>query len=272
MYIVQKGSIYLNFIKKVYKIIEFIKRMKRLEIMNYLEKVFNYKTFTEPYSSNGLQVEGNENVQKIAFAVDATLETMQKAIDNNCQMLIVHHGIFWPSIKSVTGPNKRKIKLILDNGLSLVGMHLPLDRHEKIGNNIEMIKLLGANKVKNEDEGFMIGEFENVKKITEIVNILDKELDTISKFFDFSNGKVKRFAVCTGAGTGILNQVIKSNCDLFITGELRYEAHENAKENGISLIASGHYATETLGVKALMAKMQEELDIESVFIDGKIDL
>ena len=48
-------------------------------------------------SWNGLQFEGGSKVEKIAFAVDASAESFEKAAQENADLLIVHHGHFWNS-------------------------------------------------------------------------------------------------------------------------------------------------------------------------------
>jgi dinuclear metal center YbgI/SA1388 family protein len=244
--------------------------MKLNELIDYLEEVFEYKDFDEPYSSNGLQVEGKENIRKIAFSVDATIETIQRTIDLNCDVLICHHGIFWPSIKHIRGAMREKVKLLLDNDISLIGMHLPLDKHKEIGNNVELIKLLSGKVIEEIDSICYLGEFDKEKNVCDVAKLLDLKLKTKSKVFDFSK-KVKTFGVCSGGGSSHFYSFIEKDCDLFITGELRYEVINCAKESGISLISSGHYATETLGIRALMKKMSCELPIEVEFINAKID-
>ena len=245
--------------------------MELKRIVDYLDEVFKFRSFEDSYSSNGLQVEGKDEIKKIGFSVDATTRTIQKAIDKNCGMLISHHGIFWPSMSSISGPNKKRVKLLLDNEISLVGMHLPLDKHSEIGNNVEWIKLVGGRIIGEFGSVSYLAEFEKEKSIDEIVKQLDLRLDTKSKVFDFSNNKVKIFGVCTGGGSNELYSLLGKNIDLFITGELKYGIIDNAREYGVSLISSGHYATETLGVKALMKKISKELDVEVEFIEDKIN-
>jgi dinuclear metal center YbgI/SA1388 family protein len=245
--------------------------MKLQKLMEYLEKVFEYSSFEEPYSSNGLQVEGKDSVNKIGFSVDATTRTIEEAIRRKCDVLISHHGIFWPSMKSISSINKKRIKLLLDNDLSLIGMHLPLDKHPKIGNNMELIKLLGGKVIGEFGSVSYLAKFDKEKTIVEVEEILNSKLDTKSKVFDFSNNKVKTFGICAGGGSNELYSQLGKKCDLFITGELKYDIIDNAREHKVSLIAAGHYATETVGIKALMKKMSKELKINVEYIEDKID-
>lgn len=245
--------------------------MKLQKLLDQLDKIFEYRVFQEKYSFNGLQVEGKPEINKIAFCVDATTRTIQKAIDNKCDAIIVHHGIFWPSLNNISGLNKKKIKMLLDKDISLVGMHLPLDKHPEIGNNICLIKLIGGEVIKEIGMASFIGKFENKKDLEKVVNLIDVSLKTKSKVFDFSEGKVKKFGVCSGGGASEIYSMLGEGIDMFITGELKYEIIDICREHKISLVESGHYATETLGIKALKEKLEKKFEVETIYIEDKIN-
>jgi putative NIF3 family GTP cyclohydrolase 1 type 2 len=50
-------------------------------------------------------------------------------------------------------------------------------------------------------------------------------------------------------------------------GEVEHETYHVALDSGITVIAGGHYATETVGVSLMKEKVAAELGIETVFID-----
>jgi len=245
--------------------------MLQSEIMYYLDSVLNFKEIRDDYTDNGLQVEGKKNIFKIAFSVDATSITIQKAIDNSCDMLICHHGIFWPSINSITGVQKKRLKLLLENDINLVGMHIPLDINPEFGNNVGLIDILGGNLGSRVGKFSYLANFNKVQSVEQVKEILDSSIGSNCKYFDFS-GEVKKFAVCSGGGAGDLYSLLDKDVDLFITGELRYDIYDYAREHKISLIEAGHYATETVGIKNLMNKMKKELNLETIFIDSVIDI
>ncbi len=245
--------------------------MKRDEVLKYLDKVLNFTEIKDSYTDNGLQVEGKDEIKKISFSVDATSTTIQEAINQNCDMMICHHGIFWPSMNNITGVQKKRIQLLLKHDINLIGMHIPLDIHPEIGNNAGLIKILGANLISRAGKFSYLAEFKTPKDIAEIASILDNNIGSNCKVFNFKND-IKKIAVCSGGGAGDLYSMLDKNIDLFITGELRYDIYDYAKEHKISLIQAGHYATETVGVTNLMNKIKEELDIETCFISSPIDI
>jgi len=235
----------------------------------------NYLKTTEVRDSswNGLQVEGKALVRKVVGAVDAGLETFRVALAKKADFLIVHHGLFWKQILPyLTGVNKERIKILLDNQLSLYASHLPLDRHPKIGNNALLLKTIGAKK---EREYFLYegqsiswtGIFQPATTTKEVVARLEKYLRTNCQVLDFGPKKVNRVAVCSGAGgLAAFTQALSQEVDLYVTGE-ETDFYHLAKDNNCAVIFAGHHATETLGVQALLRLVAARWKLETVFVD-----
>ncbi|MBA3064011.1 Nif3-like dinuclear metal center hexameric protein [Candidatus Woesearchaeota archaeon] len=243
------------------------------EIVEFLDGELGVKD-VEDSSNNGLQVSGNKEIKKIAFAVDACMEVFEKAKDFN--MIIVHHGISWDdSLKHLTGINYSRVKFLVDNNISLYAAHLPLDKHPKHGNNAELCRIFGLKHI----HGFgnyheqIIG-FAGEKEISlkEFVKEINKKLNIKCKVFDFGNEKIKNIGVVSGGGSSALNEAIEKSLDCFVTGEIPHHSYQLAKEGKINLIAAGHYSTETLGVKALMNILKEKFKVEVKFIDAPTGL
>ena len=117
--------------------------MKLNELCDWLWGVFADYT-CEDYSNNGLQVEGAAEVKRIAFAVDACLETFTKAAEQGADMLFVHHGLSWGNgFKRFVGADAARFRALFASNLSLFAMHLPLDAHKEIGNNAVLAQRLG---------------------------------------------------------------------------------------------------------------------------------
>ncbi len=66
---------------------------------------------------------------------------------------------------------------------------------------------------------------------------------------------VRRVAVACGAAGEFLVDSIRSNADVFVTGELRFHDALTAREAGIGVLLPGHYATERPAVEELAAKL-----------------
>jgi hypothetical protein len=88
-------------------------------------------------SMNGIQVDNDGGaVRKIAFAVDASMETFERAAAAGAGMLFVHHGLFWGAPLRLAGNHRRRAQFLLDHNICLYAAHLPLDQSPRFGNNI----------------------------------------------------------------------------------------------------------------------------------------
>ena len=119
--------------------------MNRDALVSYLDDYLGVRA-AQDTSDNGFQVEGADEVSRLAFAVDTCQETIEGAIAGGAQMLIVHHGLFWGKPLRIVGPHRRRVKALLDGHCSLYAVHLPLDRHAEVGNNAQLARLLGVQR------------------------------------------------------------------------------------------------------------------------------
>lgn len=246
--------------------------MLRDELVKFLNDYLKINDI-EDNSWNGLQFEGKENVQKIASAVDAGIETFEMAISLNADFLIVHHGLFWKGgDPSINKNSKKRIDILYKNNMSLYAAHLPLDRHKEIGNNALILKMLNA-KIKNEfvfskDKNIgWIGETNKTMNIREIEKVINSELNAKCICLPFGPEKIKSIAVCSGGGNyDDFFEALEKKVDLYITGDTS-EIYHTAKDYGISVIFAGHHATETLGVKALLEILRKKFKVKTEFMD-----
>ncbi|MCH8014418.1 MAG: Nif3-like dinuclear metal center hexameric protein [Candidatus Dadabacteria bacterium] len=242
------------------------------KIVGFLDKYLKIDDIQDS-SWNGLQFEGGSKVEKIALAVDASAESFEKAAQENAELLIVHHGHFWQSHNpSISGWSKERVTLLYRNNLSLYACHLPLDRHKEVGNNAELLKLLGApikkeflfHKGKNIG---WIGERKRAISLSDIEQKLNDNLKTSCIVLPFGKNKIKTIAVCSGGGSyGGFYEALALNADLYITGDTA-EVYYTAQDAGMNVIFAGHHATETVGLKALSKVVNKKFKIETVFID-----
>lgn len=223
-------------------------------------------------SKNGLQVAGAAEVRKVALGVSASLEFIKRAAAERADMIIVHHGLLWGGTDIIKGSFKAKLELLLKNDITLAAWHLPLDKHPVIGNNAQLMKFLGAGRLKpfgtydGEAIG-MRGAFTRPKPLSAIKKILAKRLDAEIRSFDFGSGKIRTLGVVSGGGQRMFEQAVDSGLDLFITGEASEFVQEMARENKINFIAAGHYNTEKTGVWALEKLLRSKFKLKTQFID-----
>jgi len=219
---------------------------------------------------NGLQIENSGDVTKIGASVDVSTRVLRAASRQNVDLLIVHHGLFWPGLQPVTGVLRRQLELAFENNIALYSVHLPLDLHPQLGNNALLAAALGLKPSKPffEEKGQLIGMKARASlPRDELDRKLQKALGGPVKAFMFGPKKTGTIGVITGGAGSEIYKVAHEGIDTFITGEAPHWAAVAADELGMNFLLGGHYATEVFGVKALAAHLSKRFKIPWVFID-----
>ena len=73
--------------------------------------------------------------------------------------------------------------------------------------------------------------------------------------------------VITGGAGSEVAEVAAAGIDTFVTGEGPHWSYPAAEELGVNVVYGGHYATETLGVRALAARLAERFGVDWEFVD-----
>ncbi len=224
-----------------------------------------------PNALNGLHVENSGRVTKIGSAVDASTRVLIEAAKKDVDLLIVHHGLFWPGLQPVTGAFRRQLKIAFENDIALYSVHLPLDVHPKVGNNTRLATALGLKSTKPflEEKGQLVGLRTRASlSRDELVRGLRNALGGGPvKAFNFGPQKTNTIGIITGGAGSEIYRVAQEKIDTFITGEAPHWAAVAAEELGMNLLLGGHYATETFGVKALAAHLSKRFKISWTFVD-----
>ena len=244
--------------------------MQRDALVTYLDDFLGCRGSAD-YSDNGLQVEGSDDVTRLALAVDACQETIVRAIAAGAQMLIVHHGLFWGKPLMVVGPHRRRVQALLDGGCSLYAAHLPLDRHPEVGNNAQLARMLGLTVVGGLGEAFglPVGVIATAAATTRtaLVARLAASLGVTPLVLPGGPEQVRTIGIISGGAARDIATAAAAGCDTYITGETSHSSYHDAAEYGVNVIYAGHYATETVGLKALAAHLDAQFALPSTFID-----
>ncbi len=244
---------------------------KLKEVVNFLNSHLKNEEFKDD-SWNGLQVEGKNEVKKIAFCVTAGLEVFKKGKERGAEMIVAHHGIFWKeSNPSIKGWIKERVVFLIENDISFYASHLPLDAHPKDGNNAQLMKLLGA-KIEGPmaiREGKNIGWIGRIKPTStnEIAQKLENLIGGKCVVLNRGKKKIKRIAVVSGGAPYEVFEAIEKEADLFLTGDAA-DILEAVKDAKINVIFAGHYATETTGIKTLSRIVNKRFGVKTFFIDA----
>jgi dinuclear metal center YbgI/SA1388 family protein len=247
--------------------------MKSCELDAYLRNLLNVDNIPDE-SLNGLQVEGREEVKKVALAVSACEESFQKAADSGADALIVHHGLFWRNkgIEPVKGVLLKRLKALISNELNLFAFHLPLDAHPQLGNNSKAAQDLGLGNTSPfcEYHGIMIGFMGSLLEpvpLKDIVSKLESYYDHSAFLLPFGKKEITTIGIVSGGAPYEVKQAAEKGVDLYVTGEAVEPVFYMAKELGINMVSLGHYATERIGVLALKEHLAGVLGLETTFVE-----
>ncbi len=240
--------------------------MKLQELLPYLNGYLNISDF-EDYGPNGLQVEGKSEITTLATAVSASLATIEAAVKEGVDTLIVHHGLFWKGDPyPIDGAKRKKLRLLLENEISLLAYHLPLDGHPEVGNNWVAAKELGWKELESFDQIGVKGKFAPVD-----IEVLVAELEAF-----YSHGatvalsgskKVSTAVLVSGGAYRWLPKAAKEQVDCFITGNFDEPAWGMAHEEKMHFMALGHSATERVGPRALASHIANQFEVPCQFLD-----
>ncbi|MGB1311324.1 MAG: Nif3-like dinuclear metal center hexameric protein [Leucothrix sp.] len=222
------------------------------------------------YAPNGLQLEGKSEVSKIVSGVTASQALIDAAVEANADVLLVHHGWFWRGESPcIVGMKKRRIKALLDNDISLLGYHLPLDAHPAFGNNAQLAKRLGfvRDGAMNAEGVGDYGHLEQALTAEALGSHMQECLGRTPTIVGAGEQLIKTVAWCTGGAQSYIGQAISLGVDAFVSGEISEQTTHEARENGIHYFAAGHHATERYGAPALGEHLANQFGLSHQFID-----
>lgn len=224
-------------------------------------------------SQNGLQVgSAATEVRKVAFAVDASMESFRRAAEAGADMLLVHHGVLWDRPVRITGAFYERLRFLVEHSLALYAVHLPLDLHPEVGNNIGIARQLGLTDIQPfcSYRGLKIG-FKGVlsapARLEEIVMRLGGRQGEQVRTLPFGPPKIRSIGIVSGDVPREFTQAVAEGLDLFITGESAHEIYHHCLESRIHVIFAGHYHSESFGVQLLADRLARETGVETTYLD-----
>ena len=224
-----------------------------------------------PGAHNGLQVENSGSVKRVLASVDAGLPVIKKAAAlGSGSLLVVHHGLFWSGVQTVTGIFREKLELMRKVDMALYSVHLPLDAHAVVGNNVLLAKALGLRGLKPFLGFGRAGTFTGTR--TQLLRRLIKTTGRVPEVCAAGPVRPRKVAVITGGAGDMVEKAAAAGVDTFITGEGPQWSWVRAEELGVNVIYGGHHATETLGVQALAVHLAKKFRVPWKFVDHPVPL
>jgi len=254
------------------------------KLVTYLDAFLRIREIPDDANAlNGLQVENSGTVSRIVAAVDASQATFDGLVIPGASraaagptLLLVHHGMFWDGNQPVSGRRYRRLRSLLAQDAALYAAHIPLDLHPEVGNNVVLARELGLTDLtpfgthKGVDIGLAgvapAGLTTRTALVSRLASLLRISPDNI-RIIAGGGESVGRIGVITGGAGSAIAQARAAGCDAYITGEGAAHTYFDAMEAGLNVFYAGHYATETVGVRALADHLGERFGLPWEFHD-----
>lgn len=226
------------------------------------------------YCPNGLQVEGQPEISRIVCGVTASEALIDRAIQLGAQAILVHHGYFWRGeAPELVGRKAARLRKLLRHDINLLAYHLPLDVHPQLGNNAQLGAVLGLTVTGQITAGdvpglLWHGELPSAMTPGDLAQYVGSRLQRQPLLVAGNEDRYLRtIAWCTGGAQGYLDQAKALGVDVYLSGEVSEQTYHAALEEDIVYLGAGHHATERYGVKALAARLSNEFEVETLYIE-----
>ncbi|RMH35950.1 MAG: Nif3-like dinuclear metal center hexameric protein [Gammaproteobacteria bacterium] len=251
--------------------------VSRTKLENYLNELLQPWAWND-YCPNGLQVEGCDEIGRIVTGVTATQALIDAAIERQAHAILVHHGYFWKGEDAaIRGMKRQRLAKLLAHDINLFAYHLPLDVHDRFGNNVQLAARLGIKVQRrlepwNKQSVAMKGKLTDPISVDEMAERIEVQLGRAPLVIAGGDHPIRSVAWCTGGGQHYIDAAAAQGIDAFISGEVSEQTVHVAREMGVHFFAAGHHATERYGAMALGEHLQEHfgLDVEFVDIDNPV--
>ena len=238
------------------------------ELIDHLDDLLMIGDF-EDLGPNGLQVPADREVERVVTGVTAQRELIERAIAEDAQLVLVHHGLFWRfNPVGLTPVLAERLRPLFKHDVALAGYHLPLDAHPEVGNNALLAEALGCDEHVAFGTVGRGGSFADPVPISTLVERVATACGGREPLlFDGGPAAVRRIAIVSGGAAGELPRAIEEGYDAFLTGEPKEHVMADAREAGIHFIAGGHYATETHGIRRIGDLIAQRFGVSHSFVD-----
>ena len=238
--------------------------LKVNDIFQYLNQLYPVETACD-FDNPGLLIgDGEAEITKALIALDCTMKTVEKAVEENCQLIITHHPVIFSPLKNITA-GSIPFELI-KNGISVISMHTNLD----IGNggvNDCLCEKLGLGNITpyTSEDGYLL-KYGSIPPIT-AEDFAKKIKSLLGGSVKYVNGgkKIEKVLVCSGSGGEFIGDAIKGGFDALITADVKHHFFLEAFDNSVSLFDAGHFNTEDIVIEPLKRLLEDNFS-DTVFV------
>ncbi len=221
------------------------------------------KELAEKWDNVGLMLGRRKKpVKNILLALDITPEVVEQAINRKTDLIITHHPAIFKKLGNITDDDWKEGLLLrlAEDGIAVYSAHTNMDCAASGVNDVLAARLkLKDVKPLDEDSGLGRMGITDIEDLAEFAAFVKKSLKAEYVALGSAGKKVRRVAVCGGAGSDLIQIAIAKGADTMVTGDVRYHDAQNAVFGGLNIIDAGHQATELPILEKLADRLSSRL-------------
>jgi dinuclear metal center YbgI/SA1388 family protein len=211
-------------------------------------------------------------VKKVMVGLDADMPVLEAARLWQADMVLTHHPLFITPVKAIDFSRMpgAAIALAARAQIAVVCAHTNLDRAAH-GLNDELARRLEIQVEQAletpVDEAAASGAVTGLGRIGSVTAPLSlaRMADQIKSHLGVAPVRVvgnpeqviRRAAVCSGSGGGLIPAFLASGADLYVTGDIKYHEARLIESHGRALIDVGHFASEIIATDLLVRRLNQ---------------
>ncbi len=243
-------------------------------VMNALERIAP-RHLAEDWDNTGLLVGSYaQKVERILVALDVDDTVVAEAIERSADMIVAHHPAIFRGMKQLRTdlPLGRRLAALLTHGIAVAAAHTNLDI-TRGGVNDVLAARLGLEKLSTfitteQADGSAeslgrIGTLPAPVAIDDFAHSVCERLGVSHvRLVRAADRPVRRVAICGGAGADFIDDAVRRDADVYVTGDVKYHDAQRAVEQGMHIIDAGHFGTEVPVLPVLADLLRAELAAE----------
>lgn len=199
-------------------------------------------------------------VTKTIIGLDCTTAVVNRAIEEQAQLIITHHPVIFDPLRSVTATENGRVFACLSNHIAVISMHTNLDSAAGGVNDClaAALGLINVRRIEAEDGlSFRRGELAEAMSAEGFAQYIKSRLNGVVRYTD--GGKIiETVAVCGGSGGDYMDLAMR-HADAFVTADLKHHQLIMAVEKGYSVFDAGHFHTENTVVEPLATRLGQRI-------------
>ena len=225
----------------------------------------------------------DQRVERVHFAVDATLDVIDEAIALGADLLVTHHPLLLRGVHSVatTSAKGRAVTRAIVADLAIHCAHTNADVADP-GVCDALAQACGVTDTEplTTEDGQPLGRVGALAARVTLRDFAERLATALPptavgvRVAGPAEATVCRVAVLGGSGDGLFAAVRRSGADVYVTADLRHhpalEAREESQFGPPYLVDAGHWATEWLWLAGAAQRLTDELSVLGTTVDTTI--